>query len=260
MDNLDRFYLETVSGAVAGLFEPKGCDPALIDSDDRKYVDPIAFETYLRTLPPQLWAPEFRSAYATIQGYIERNNDQGNQDFREALVMAANSIRTLAETYSPEIAQELETLHASAAQPVAQDPQSETEKRAVNETTKSVSRPVLPVGIKDTPEARAAFDSLVDAGYLDSEYKPTASPSKTACAYMAATLSDLLFVDKSKWAKIFTDFWGVPNLSQLFSQLKPTNTKKYVTDINTALAAAARNCEQLAQNKRGKELIRKYEK
>jgi hypothetical protein len=47
-------------------------------------------------------------------------------------------------------------------------------------------------------------------------------------------------------------------LSQLFSQLKPTNTKKYVTDINTALAAAARNCEQLAQNKRGKELISKY--
>ena len=70
MDNVDRFYLETVSGAVAGLFEPQGYDPALIDSDDRKYVDPVEFEAYIKSLPAQLWEPEFRNAYATIKNLI----------------------------------------------------------------------------------------------------------------------------------------------------------------------------------------------
>lgn len=253
MDNVDRFYLDCASGAVAVLFDAQnGC--YYIDGDDRKYVDPAAFEAHLRTLPPQLWAPEFRSAYATIQGYINRNSDQGSQDITDALVMAANCVRTLAKTYCPEIAQELGELHTSAAQPTAQEPQSETEKRTVNETTKSVSRPALPAGIKDTPAARAAFDSLVDAGYLDNEYKPTASASKNVvCAYMAATLNQLLGVDH--WVKVFANFWGVPNLSQSYNQLNPG--KQFITDIDKALAAAARNCEQLAQTKRGKELLGK---
>ena len=66
MDNVDRFYLETVSGAVAGLFEPQGYDPALIDSDDRKYVDPVEFEAYIRNLPAQLWAPGFRDRKSVV--------------------------------------------------------------------------------------------------------------------------------------------------------------------------------------------------
>jgi len=72
MDSVDRFYLETVSGAVAGLFEPQGYDPALIDSSDRKYVDPLEFQAYIKSLPGQLWAPEFRNAWATIKSYINR--------------------------------------------------------------------------------------------------------------------------------------------------------------------------------------------
>ena len=72
MDSVDRFYLETVSGAVAGLFEPQGYDPALIDSSDRKYVDPLEFEAYIKSLPIQLCAPEFRNAYATIKNYANR--------------------------------------------------------------------------------------------------------------------------------------------------------------------------------------------
>lgn len=248
MDNTDKFYIDCASGAVA-VFLDANDGSYYIDNDDRKYVDPIAFETYLRTLSPQLWAPEFRSAYATIQGYIERNNDQGNQDFIEALVMAANSIRTLAETYSPEIAQELETLQTKVKQIVI--------KKVYTKTESIVLRPGLPAGIKDTPGARAAFDSLVDAGYLDSEYKPTASASQpVVCAYMAKTLNQLLGVKRNRWAKEFTDFWGVPNLSQSLNQLDPRG-KEYVVDINKALAAATIICEQLAQTKRGKELINK---
>lgn len=248
MDNVDRFYLETVSGAVAGLFEPQGYDPALIDSDDRKYVDPIEFEAYIKSLPAQLWAPEFRNAYATIKNYANRIP---NQEYIDALAMAITAVRTLAVTYCPQILEELE-----AQQPVTNIPKPVT-NQVTNEVTKCTNapRPELPAGIKDTPGARAAFDSLVTAGYLDSEYKPTASAAKNViCAYMAGTLNQLLGVDH--WAKVFADFWGVPNLSQSFFQLNKAG-KEYTADIDKALAAAARSCDQLAQTKRGKELLGK---
>lgn len=248
MDNVDRFYLETVSGAVAGLFEPQGYDPALIDSDDRKYVDPVEFEAYIKSLPDQLWAPEFRNAYATIKNYANRIP---NQEYIDALAMAITAVRTLAVTYCPQILEELE-----AQQPVTNIPKPVT-NRVTNEVTKCTNapRPELPAGIKDTPGARAAFDSLVTAGYLDSEYKPTASAAKNViCAYMAGTLNQLLGVDH--WAKVFADFWGVPNLSQSFFQLNKAG-KEYTADIDKALAAAARSCDQLAQTKRGKELLGK---
>lgn len=241
MDNVDRFYLETVSGAVAGLFEPQGYDPALIDSYDRKYVDPVEFEAYIKSLPAQLWEPEFRNAYATIKNYANRIP---NQEYIDALAMAITAVRTLAVTYCPQILEELE-----AQQPVTNIPEPVT-----NRVTKCTNapRPELPAGIKDTPGARAAFDSLVTAGYLDSEYKPTASAAKNViCAYMAGTLNQLLGVDH--WAKVFADFWGVPNLSQSFFQLNKAG-KEYTADIDRALAAAARSCDQLAQTKRGKEL------
>lgn len=244
MDNVGRFYLETVSGVVAGLFEPQGYDSALIDSDDRKYVDPVEFEAYIRSLPAQLWAPEFRNAYATIKNYVNRIS---NQEYIDALAMAITAVRTLAVTYCPQILEELE-----AQQPVTNIPEPVT-----NRVTKCTNapRPELPAGIKDTPGARAAFDSLVTAGYLDSEYKPTASASKNVvCAYMAGTLNQLLGVDY--WAKVFADFWGVPNLSQSFFQLNKAG-KEYTADIDKALAAAARSCDQLAQTKRGKELLGK---
>lgn len=248
MDNVDRFYLETVSGAVAGLFEPQGYDPALIDSDDRKYVDPVEFEAYIKSLPAQLWAPEFRNAYATIKNYANRIP---NQEYIDALAMAITAVRTLAVTYCPQILEELE-----AQQPVTNIPKPVT-NRVTNEVTKCTNapRPELPAGIKDTPGARAAFDNLVTAGYLDSEYKPTASAAKNViCAYMAGTLNQLLGVDH--WAKVFADFWGVPNLSQSFFQLNKAG-KEYTADIDKALAAAARSCDQLAQTKRGKELLGK---
>lgn len=245
MDNVDRFYLDTVSGTVAGLFKPQGYDPALIDSDDRKYVDPVEFEAYIKSLPAQLWAPEFRNAYATIKNYANRIP---NQEYVDALAMAITAVRTLAVTYCPQILEELE-----AQQPVTNIPEPVT-----NRVTKCTNapRPELPAGIKDTPGARTAFDSLVTAGYLDSEYKPTASASKNVvCAYMAATLSQLLGVDH--WAKVFADFWHVkPILSQSYNQLNPGG-KQFIADIDKALAAAARNCEQLAQTKKGKELIGK---
>lgn len=253
MDSVDRFYLETVSGAVAGLFEPQGYDPALIDSSDRKYVDPLEFEAYIKSLPGQLWAPEFRNAWATIKSYINRID---TPDIIDALAMATIAVRALALTYCPEIAAELESQQPAQITP-GQNQVTNEQSRVTNRVTKctSVTRPNLPAGVKDTPGARAAFDSLVTAGYLDSEYKPTASAAKNViCAYMAGTLNQLLGVDH--WAKVFADFWGVPNLSQSFFQLNKAG-KEYTADIDKALAAAARSCDQLAHTKRGKELLGK---
>ena len=248
MDYREKKYLERVGQAVDDYIY----EYLILPDETRIYVNPAAFEAYLKTIQPQLWAPEFRNAYDTIRAYKSLYNDEETE---KSLSSAIDCLRSLAATYCPEIAQDLGELHTSAAQPTAQEPQSETEKRTVNETTKSVLRPALPASIKDTPGARAAFDSLVDAGYLDSEYKPTASAAKNViCAYMAATLSQLLGVDH--WAKVFADFWNVkPILSQSYNQLNPG--KQFITDIDKALAAAARNCEQLAQTKRGKELLRK---
>lgn len=251
MDNVDRFIIEFASAQIKQFVEPKG-DDYYFDSDEHKYVDPLAFEAYIRNIPAQLWAPEFRNAYATIRGYIQRNNtDKDCNDLIDALTASKESITLLSKIYCPQILEELE-----AQQPVTNIPEPVT-NRVTNEVTKCTNapRPELPAGIKDTPGARAAFDSLVTAGYLDSEYKPTASAAKNViCAYMAGTLNQLLGVDH--WAKVFADFWSVPNLSQSFFQLHK-NGKEYTADIDKALAAAARSCDQLAQTKRGKELLGK---
>ena len=252
MDNVDRFIIEFASAQIKQFVEPKG-DDYYFDSDEHKYVDPLAFEAYIRNIPAQLWAPEFRNAYATIRGYIPRNNtDKDCNDLIDALTASKESFTLLSKIYCPQILEELE-----AQQPVTNIPEPVT-NRVTNEVTKCTNdpRPELPAGIKETPGARAAFDSLITAGYLDSEYKPTASASKNVvCAYMAATLSQLLGVDH--WAKVFADFWRVkPILSQSYNQLNPGG-KQFTADIDKALAAAARNCEQLAQTKKGKELIGK---
>ena len=84
--------------------------------------------------------------------------------------------------------------------------------------------------------------------------KCTSAAKNVICAYMAGTLNQLLGVDH--WAKVFADFWCVPNLSQSFFQLNKAG-KEYTADIDKALAAAARSCDQLAQTKRGKELLGK---
>ena len=219
MDSVDRFIIEIASAQIKQFVEPKG-DDYYFDSDEHKYVDPLAFEAYIRNIPAQLWAPEFRNAYATIRGYIQRNNtDKDCNDLIDALTASKESITLLSKIYCPQILEELE-----AQQPVTNIPEPVT-----NRVTKctSATRPNLPAGVKDTPGARAAFDSLVTAGYLDSEYKPTASAAKNViCAYMAGTLNQLLGVDH--WAKVFADFWGVPNLSQSFFQLNKAG-KEYTS-------------------------------
>ena len=244
MDLRDKKYINHVAENVDGYIY----EYLILPDETRIYVNPEAFETYIRTFPADLWAPEFRNAYDTITMYRGPQNDEETEKY---LNDALAALRLLANTYCPQIAAELES-----QQPAQITPQNQVtnEQSRVTKCT-SATRPNLPAGVKDTPGARAAFDSLVTAGYLDSEYKPTASAAKNViCAYMAGTLNQLLGVDH--WAKVFADFWGVPNLSQSFFQLNKAG-KEYTADIDKALAAAARSCDQLAQTKRGKELLGK---
>ena len=168
MDYREKIIIERVSQAV----DDHIYEYLILPDETRIYVNPVAFEAYIKTLSPQLWAPEFRNAYDTIRLYYENLCDgmdsEKDVDTEKCLYDAANSIRTLAKTYCPEILQELGALQNKTTQPVAPEHTEQNAvkgNQAVNETKNIISRPVLPSGIKDTPGARAAFDSLVEAGY-----------------------------------------------------------------------------------------------
>ena len=232
MDNVDRLLIEFASAQIKQFVEPKG-DDYYFDSDEHKYVDPLAFEAYIRNIPAQLWAPEFRSAYATIRGYIQRNNtDKDCNDLIDALTASKESITLLSKIYCPQILEELE-----AQQPVTNIPEPVT-----NRVTKCTNapRPELPEGIKDTPETRAAFDSLVEAGYLDQDYKPTklgkkGKPNGAIYSYIAHILASRFYIFAPQ--KVFGPFFDVPNIAQSLRQVKNAkNTASFVTEIKELLA------------------------
>lgn len=236
MDNVDRFIIEFASAQIKQFIEPKG-DDYYFDSDEHKYVDPLAFEAYIRNIPAQLWAPEFRNAYATIRSYIQRNNtDKDCNDLIDALTASKESITLLSKIYCPQILEELE-----AQQPVTNIPEPVT-NRVTNEVTKCTDapRPELPAGIKDTPEARAAFDSLVEAGYLDQDYKPTklgkkGKPNGAIYSYIAHILASRFYIFAPQ--KVFGPFFDVPNIAQSLRQVKNAkNTASFVTEIKELLA------------------------
>lgn len=236
MDNVDRFIIECASAQIKQFVEPKG-DDYYFDSDEHKYVDPLAFEAYIRNIPAQLWAPEFRKAYATIRSYIQRNNtDKDCNDLIDALTASKESITLLSKIYCPQILEELE-----AQQPVTNIPEPVT-NRVTNEVTKCTDapRPELPAGIKDTPEARAAFDSLVEAGYLDQDYKPTklgkkGKPNGAIYSYIAHILASRFYIFAPQ--KVFGPFFDVPNIAQSLRQVKNAkNTASFVTEIKELLA------------------------
>lgn len=192
MDLRDKKYINHVAENVDGYIY----EYLILPDETRIYVNPEAFEAYIRTFPADLWAPEFRNAYDTITMYRGPQNDEETEKY---LNDALAALRLLANTYCPQILEELE-----AQQPVTNIPEPVT-----NRVTKctSVARPELPAGIKDTPEARAAFDSLVKAGYLDQDYKPTklgkkGKPNGAIYSYIAHILASrfYIFARKSLWA------------------------------------------------------------
>lgn len=235
MDNTDRFYIECASAAVTSLFEVRGKElPYISDCADKKYLDPIAFEAYIRTLPGHLWPVEFRNANATINDYLQRTSDG---DIIDALNMAAISLQTLAATYCPEITDKLATI-----------------KKEQNITAKNVVNGDLPKAFTND-EARDIFETLVAAGYLNNEWQPTNSAKSQAVrAYMAHTIAQLLGLQY--WAKVFHAFWQTKNLPQSLNQITPG--KDYVTGIDKALTNAVNKNQRLKETVKGKELLHKY--
>lgn len=234
MDNTDRFYIECASAAVTSLFEVHGKElPYILDCADRKYLDPIAFEAYIRTLPDQLWPVEFRNANATINDYLQRTSED---DIIDALNMAAISLQTLAATYCPDITDKLAIAKREAA------------------VTKNVVNSGLPKAFAND-EARDIFEALIAAGYLDNEWQPTNSAKSQAVrAYMAHTIAQLLGLQY--WAKVFHAFWQTKNLPQSLNQI--TGGKEYAAKIDRAITEAINNNVHLKETAKGKELLRKY--
>lgn len=235
MDNTDRFYIECASAAVTSLFEVRGKElPYISDCADRKYLDPIAFEAYIRTLPGQLWPVEFRNANATINDYLQRTSEN---DIIDALNMATISLQTLSATYCPEITNELTTV-----------------KREQAVIAKNVVNSGLPKAFANN-EAHDIFEALVAAGYLNNEWQPTNSAKSQAVrAYMAHTIAQLLGLQY--WAKVFHAFWQTKNLPQSLNQI--TGGKEYAAKIDRAITEAIKNNAQLKETAAGKELLRKY--
>lgn len=225
MDLRDKKYINHVAENVDGYIY----EYLILPDETRIYVNPEAFEAYIRTFPADLWAPEFRNAYDTITMYRGPQNDEETEKY---LNDALAALRLLANTYCPQIAAELE-----AQQPVTNIPEPVT-----NRVTKctSVARPELPAGIKDTPEARAAFDSLVEAGYLDQDYKPTklgkkGKPNGAIYSYIAHILASRFYIFAPQ--KVFGPFFDVPNIAQSLRQVKNAkNTASFVTEIKELLA------------------------
>ena len=235
MDNTDRFYIECASAAITSLFEVRGKElPYISDCADRKYLDPIAFEAYIRTLPGQLWPVEFRNANATINDYLQRTSEG---DIIDALNMAAISLQTLAAIYCPESTDIL--VEAKREQTVVA-------KNAVNSG--------LPKAFAND-EARDIFEALVAAGYLNNKWQPTNSAKSQAVrAYMAHTIAQLLGLQY--WAKVFHAFWQTKNLPQSLNQI--TGGKEYAAKIDRAITEAINNNAHLKETAKGKELLRKY--
>lgn len=235
MDNTDRFYIECASAAITSLFEVRGKElPYISDCADKKYLDPIAFEAYIRTLPGHLWPVEFRNANATINDYLQRTSDS---DIIDALNMAAISLQTLSATYCPEVMNELTTL-----------------KKEHTVVAKNIVNSGLPKAFAND-EARDIFEALVAAGYLNSEWQPTNSTKSQAVrAYMAHTIAQLLGLQY--WAKVFHAFWQTKNLRQSLNQITPG--KDYVTGIDKALTNAVNKNQRLKETVKGKELLHKY--
>lgn len=229
MDLRDKKYINHVAENVDGYIY----EYLILPDETRIYVNPEAFETYIRTFPADLWAPEFRNAYDTITMYRGPQNDEETEKY---LNDALAALRLLANTYCPQIAAELES-----QQPAQITPQNQVtnEQSRVTKCT-SATRPNLPAGIKDTPEARAAFDSLVEAGYLDQDYKPTklgkkGKPNGAIYSYIAHILASRFYIFAPQ--KVFGPFFDVPNIAQSLRQVKNAkNTASFVTEIKELLA------------------------
>lgn len=241
MDNTDRFYIECASAAITSLFEVRGKElPYISDCADRKYLDPVAFEAYIRPLPGQLWPVEFRNANATINDYLQRTSDS---DIIDALNMATISLQTLSATYCPEITNELTTV-----------------KREQAVIAKNVVNSGLPKAFANN-EAHDIFEALVAAGYLNGEWQPTNSAkSKTVQAYMARIIAQLLGL--YNWDKVFCSFWGIEKrLSPFLYQAtikSDADGRKYAKEINAAILKAVLKNQRLKETAKGKELLRKY--
>lgn len=232
MDYREKMYIKRIGKLVDEyLYEY-----VILPDDTRIYVNPAVFEEYIKTQPVQMWVPEFRNAYDTINLYRQSENDTETDNILGEVITA---LRCLAATYCPEFIAEMVIIDKT---------KTELPKRIVDISN-------LPKEFANDG-ARDLFEALVEVGYLNSEWQPTAGVKKSAKAYIAYNIAELLGIN-NVW-KVFEAFWHLESMKQSYSQIEnPDNNQKY-SDIDKAIFSVVNKNQRLKETVKGKQILRKY--
>ena len=215
MPSDDEFYLEIISAKLEFLFEVHGYDPPYIDSDDRKYIDPLEFIKFVDGLPDYRCANEFRISKETIWRY-KKNAE--NEQIKKRLALADQAFDLLSQYYYPPNYPSLVEANAT-----------ETPKDQI------INSVALPPGIPNCNISRSYLNRLVEERYLDQEYKPTEKLKfQVKRAYVISKLNENIDI----YANELAAWWGVNNVTQTMSNAK--NNKKKYRDIDALFEAISK--------------------
>ena len=215
MTSDDEFYLEIISAKLEFLFEVHGYDPPYIDSDDRKYIDPLEFIKFVDGLPDYRCANEFRIAKETIWQYEKKAEDE---QIKKYLALADQAFDILSQYYYP-----------PNYPPLVEVNTAETKKDHI------INSVALPPGIPNCNISRSYLNRLVEERYLDQEYKPTEKLKfQVKRAYVISKLNENIDI----YANELAAWWGVNNVTQTMSNAK--NNKKKYRDIDALFEAISK--------------------
>lgn len=214
MTSDDEFYLEIISAKLEFLFEVHGYDPPYIDSDDRKYIDPLEFIKFVDGLPDYRCANEFRISKETIWRY-KKNAE--NEQIKKRLALADQAFDLLSQYYYPPNYPSLVEANAT-----------ETPKDQI------INSVALPPGIPNCNISRSYLNRLVEERYLDQEYKPTETfKNQQTRAYVISKLEENIDIEVDKLAA----HWRINNVSQ--SKYNAKNRKKKYRYIDALFETGA---------------------
>lgn len=215
MTSDDEFYLKIISAELEFLFEANGYNPPYIDSDDRKYIDPLEFIKFVDGLPDYRCANEFRIAKETIWQYEKKAEDE---QIKKCLAWADQAFDILSQYYYP-----------PNYPPLVEANTAETKKDQI------INSVALPPGIPNCNISRLYLNSLAENGYLDQEYKPTeALKTQEKRAYVASKLKRNTDID----VKVLAALWEIKNVSQ--SMYNAENNKKKYKSIDAIFDAISK--------------------
>lgn len=216
MTSEDNFFIDIISAELEFLFEANGYDPPYINSDDRKYIDPLEFIKFVDGLPDYRCANEFRIAKETKWQYEKKVEDE---QIKKYLALADQAFDILSQYYYP-----------PNYPPLVEVNTTETQKDQI------INSIALPPGIPNCNISRLYLNRLVEEEYLDQEYRPAgALNTQEKRAYVIYKLKQNIDINVKKLAA----WWGVNNVTQTMSNAK-NNKKRYKKNIDALFEAISK--------------------